>query len=152
MMNLGAGFEATEGIDTTNTAFVLGAGLRSGFLGLAGEAHFNQNDGESELSAMAGQVRLYLPVGDCVDIYPLAGISQQNLGAASATSDDDVTNAFDLGVGIDLNLGGAIGLGVRYTRSFFNDNLALVDIPETDVDGSNSRSRDTFIAQLAIYF
>ena len=87
MLNAGVGFEATDGIDSNNMAFVLGGGLRSGFLGVAGEAHFNQGDEGSSLSAFAGQLRLYLPVGTCANLYPLAGVSQQNLGAADQSDD-----------------------------------------------------------------
>ena len=145
MLNLGAGFESTDGIDGGNMAFVLGGGFRSGILALAGEAHFNQNEGESELSAIAGQVRAYIPLGTCLDVYPYAGISQQNLGVSASSSDK--TNAFDVGVGADINLGGFLGLGARYTRSFFNEELNLSKASDT-----SSGHRDTFIVQLSVYF
>lgn len=145
MLNLGVGFESTDGVDSQNMAFVLGGGFRSGLLALAGEAHFNQKDGESELSAIAGQVRAYLPIGECLDVYPYAGVSQQNTGVSGKESDK--TNAFDVGLGADINLGGAIALGARYTRSFFNEELSLSTANDT-----SGGHRDTFIVQLSVYF
>ena len=145
MLNLGVGFESTDGVDSEQMAFVLGGGFRSGMLALAGEAHFNQNDGESELSAAAGQVRAYIPLGTCLEVYPYAGISQQNLGVNAVS--DSKTNAFDVGVGADFTIGGSLALGARYTRSFFNEELKLSSVNDT-----SSGHRDTFIVQLSVYF
>jgi opacity protein-like surface antigen len=71
-------------------------------------------------------------------------VSQQNLGAADAK--DESTYAFDVGAGFDLNISGALAIGVRYTRSFFSDDLSLTNTQNT------SGHRDTFIAQLSVFF
>jgi hypothetical protein len=60
---------------------------------------------------------------------------------------DKKTNAFDVGVGADINLGGTFGLGARYTRSIFNEDLSLTNAKDT-----SSGHRDTFIVQLSVYF
>jgi hypothetical protein len=142
MVNLGLGFESTQELSSSNMTYVLGGGLRSGFLGVAGEVQLNQKDGESEMIGWGGQVRLYLPLGSCLDVYPLAGISQQQAGLDQFQG---TTNAFDVGVGADFNIFGAVALGARYTRSFFADELKAVNTQTTN-------SRDTFVVQLSIFF
>ena len=143
MVNVGVGFESTQEMTAANMAYVLGGGLRSGFLGVVGEVQMNQKDGESETTAWGGQVRLYLPLGSCLDVYPLAGISQQKAGLDQFKG---TTNAYDLGVGADFNIFGALALGARYTRSFFSDELKAVNIQST------TNSRDTFVVQLSLFF
>jgi opacity protein-like surface antigen len=143
MANLGVGFESTQGIDSSSMAYVFGGGLRSGILGLAAEAQFNQRDGESEMTAWGGQVRLYIPLGTCLDVYPLAGMSQQK---AALEQFNGNTTAYDLGVGADFNLLGRLAFGARYTRSFFVDELQKVQLNDT------ANSRDTFVVQLSLFF
>ena len=143
MANLGVGFESTQGIDSSSMAYVFGGGLRSGMLGIAGEAQFNQRDGESEMTAWGGQVRIYIPLGTCLDVYPLAGMSQQK---AALEQFNGNTTAYDLGVGADLNFFGRLALGARYTRSFFVDELKNLKINDT------ANSRDTFVVQLSLFF
>ncbi len=143
MANLGVGFESTQGVDSSSMAYVFGGGLRWGLLGAVGEAQFNQRDGESEMTAWGGQVRLYIPLGTCLDVYPLAGMSQQKAGLEQFKGN---TAAYDLGVGADLNFFGHLALGARYTRSFFVDELQKVKINDT------ANSRDTFVVQVSLFF
>jgi len=144
MANLGVGFESTQGVDTTNMAYVLGGGLRSGMLGLAGEVQLNTKDGESEMTGWGGQVRVYIPLGQCLDVYPLAGMSWQQAGLEQFKG---TTTAYDLGVGTDLSFLGAFAIGARYTRSFFADELKSVD-----VRNGTTNSRDTLVFQLSLFF
>ena len=43
-------------------------------------------------------------------------------------------SAIDLGVGADLNLGGKLSLGARYTRSSFTDSIQ--NVRNEDVESS----------------
>jgi hypothetical protein len=73
-----------------------------------------------------------------MDLYPLIGLSRFE-------ENDETTPAIDLGLGVDLNLGGSISLGARYTRSFFTDKIE--NIRNKEVEASN-----TMIFQLGLYF
>lgn len=138
LLNLGFGTQTTQGLDDSKGAYILGLGYRSDMIGLVAEGQFASYDDAQQFTSMRGQLRLYLPIGQCVDIYPLVGLSRFQ-------EDNEQTPAIDLGVGADLNLGGSISLGARYTRSFFTDSFE--NIRNEDVVASN-----TVIFQLGLYF
>ena len=73
-------------------------------LGIVGEGQFANYDDTSSLTSVRGQLRLYLPIGQCVDIYPLIGLSRFE------EANDD-TSAIDLGVGCDAML--CVGLKIK---------------------------------------
>ena len=138
MVNAGFGTQNTEGLDDSQPTYMLGVGYRSNMIGLAGEAQFADYNDPSSRSSYRGQIRLYLPVGQCLDVYPLIGLSRFE-------ENEETTPAIDLGLGADLNLGGSISLGARYTRSFFTDKIE--NIRNKEVKASN-----TMIFQLGLYF
>ena len=117
---------------------MIGVGYRSNLIAIAGEAQFADYNDPSSRSSYRGQLRVYLPVGQCLDLYPLIGLSRFE-------ENEKTTPAIDLGLGADLNLGGSISLGARYTRSFFTD--AIENIRNKEVEASN-----TMIFQLGLYF
>jgi hypothetical protein len=138
MVNAGFGTQNTEGLDDSQPTYMIGAGYRSNMIGLAAEAQFADYKDPASRSSYRGQLRLYLPVGQCMDLYPLIGLSRFE-------ENDETTPAIDLGLGVDLNLGGSISLGARYTRSFFTDKIE--NIRNKEVEASN-----TMIFQLGLYF
>lgn len=138
LVNVGFGTQSTQGLDDSKPAYTLGVGYRSDMLGLLGEGQFASYDDASQLTTLRGQLRLYLPIGQCVDIYPLIGLSRFQ-------QDNEQTSAIDLGVGGELNLGGRLSLGARYTRSFFTDKIQ-------NVQNETVEKTNTLIFQLGIYF
>ena len=138
MLNLGFGTQNTQGLEDSTGAYSLGLGYRSDLLGIYGEGQFASLEDEQELTSLRGQLRLYLPLGQCFDIYPLVGLSRYQ-------EKDEETPAIDLGLGADINLGGFLSLGARYTRSFFTGSIQ--NIRDENVGASN-----TLIFQLGVYF
>ena len=138
MVNAGFGTQNTEGLDDSQPTYMIGVGYRSNLIAIAGEAQFADYNDPSSRSSYRGQLRVYLPVGQCLDLYPLIGLSRFE-------ENEKTTPAIDLGLGADLNLGGSISLGARYTRSFFTD--AIDNIRNKEVEASN-----TMIFQLGLYF
>ena len=138
MLNLGVGAQSITSEDR-QTALTLGGGYRSNLLGVAGEVQLaSREEEETTLTALRAQFRLYLPLGACADLYPLIGLS-------SFHGERENTSAIDFGLGADLNLGGVVSLGARYTHSFFTDKISSVNNTEVESTG-------TFIVQLGIYF
>ena len=72
MLALVAKVQRTE--DSRST-YTLGLGYRSDMLGLVGEGQFASYDDSSSLTSLRGQ-RIISPVGQCVDVYPLIGLSR----------------------------------------------------------------------------
>ena len=138
MVNLGIGAQDLQDADNTKSAYTLGIGYRADMLGVMGEAQFASVDDESQFSNLRGQLRLYIPVGTCLDVYPTAGLSRFQEA-------DEHTYAIDLGLGVDYNLGGQLSLGARYNRSFFTDEIK--NINDDQVEES-----DTFMVQVGFYF
>ena len=54
----------------TPNLLMLGVGYRSNMIGLAGEAQFADYNDPSSRSSYRGQIRLYLPVGQCPRCIP----------------------------------------------------------------------------------
>ena len=138
MLNLGMGTQDIQDPDNVKSAFAVGLGYRSDMLGVMGEGQFTSVDDESQFSALRGQVRLYIPLGTCLDLYPIAGLSRFQEA-------DENTYSIDLGIGVDYNLAGRLSLGARYNRSFFTDEIK--NINNDDVEES-----DTFLVQVGFYF
>jgi hypothetical protein len=138
LVNLGFGSQSTKGTDDSRSTYVLGLGYRSDMLGLVGEGQFASYEDSSSLTSLRGQIRLYIPVGECLDLYPLVGLSRFE-------EDSDQTSAIDLGIGADLNLGGKLSIGARYIRSAFTDSIQ--NVRNEDVESSN-----TLLFQVGLYF
>jgi hypothetical protein len=137
-INAGIGTQTTKGLEDSKPTYTLGLGYRTNMLGLMGEGQFASYKDAQQLTSLRGQIRLYLPIGQCVDVYPLIGMSRFQEG-------EETTPAIDLGLGADFNLGGNLMVGARYTRSFFTDNIN--NIRDEEVEASN-----TAIFQVGIYF
>ena len=138
MLNLGMGAQDLQDSDRVKSTYTVGLGYRAEMLGVMGEGQFVSEDDESRFSVLRGQLRLYIPLGTCMDLYPIAGLSRfQEV--------EDHTYAIDLGVGIDYNLGGRLSIGARYNRSFFTDEIK-------NIDDDKVEESDTFIVQVGFYF
>jgi hypothetical protein len=135
MFNIGFGSQDFS-TDNPSSALTLGGGYRAGILGVAGEAQFIQGEEDMSLSALRAQLRLYLPVGGCTDIYPLVGLSH-------FSGDREGTQAVDVGFGADFTLGGRLSLGGRYNHSFFTHQIR-------DVNNREVSSSGTFLVQIGI--
>lgn len=138
MINLGIGTQNTQGLEDSTAAYALGIGYRSDMLGLYGEGQFASIEDEQQFTSLRGQLRLYVPLGQCFDLYPLIGLSRFQEG-------DEQTPAIDLGLGADINLAGIFSLGARYTRSFFTNQIQ--NVRDDDVKASN-----TLLFQIGVYF
>jgi hypothetical protein len=138
MINLGIGAQDIQDSNNVKSAFSLGLGYRADMLGVMGEGQFVSVDDESQFSVLRGQLRLYIPLGTCLDLYPVVGLSRFQEA-------EETTSAIDLGLGVDFNLGGRLSLGARYNRSFFTDKIKNIDDDEVE-------ESDTFIVQLGFYF
>ena len=141
MLNFGMGTQMLDQQEP-NFVYTLGLGYRQKMIGVSGEFEIAQVEGESVINSMRAQARAYISVGDCLDLYPLVGVSRTN-----SLLENDAQVGVDLGLGIDKNFAGIFALGARYTRTLFNDTLKGAETQDERPQGAHS-----FIVQMSLFF
>lgn len=95
----------------------LALGNRIGPIGGVVEAQLAQDQGGARLSDLNAQLRIYLPLGDNAELYPLIGIGEAETFSANSSSH------LDLGIGAQLNVNRHLAVGARYSARLIAEEV-----------------------------
>jgi hypothetical protein len=113
----------------------LALGSRLGPIGGVIETQFAQDQAGARLSDLNAQLRIYLPLGDNAELFPLIAVGESNIFSQRSSSH------IDLGIGAQLNVTRHFAVGARYSARLIAD--------EIDGDPTNGHN---LTAQVAVRF
>ena len=95
----------------------LAMGSRMGPIAGLIETQFSQGELGAELNDLNAQLRIYLPLGNNAEIFPLIAIGQSDLLS------DRSASHMDLGIGAQVNLNEHFAVGARYSARIIADEV-----------------------------
>jgi opacity protein-like surface antigen len=95
----------------------LAVGSRLGPIGGLIETQFAQDQEGARMSDLNAQLRIYLPLGDHAEVYPLLALGQANLLSSRSASH------LDLGIGAQFNVNRHLAVGARYSARLIADKV-----------------------------
>ena len=99
----------------------VGLGYKTGPLGIMFESQFAQNQAATEIKDINAQFRIYLPITNHIEIYPLVAVGQSNLFSERRAGH------IDLGIGAQLNFNKHLAIGGRYSARMISNEVD--DVP-----------------------
>lgn len=95
----------------------LALGSRIGPIGGVVEAQLAQDPAGARLSDLNAQLRIYLPLGDNAEVFPLIAIGESELLSSRSSSH------LDLGIGAQLNVNQHLAVGARYSARLIAEEV-----------------------------